>query len=260
MTNSIGVIETKSVAFAGESLNRILKDKDIQLLDIEFPGEGLITVFLLGEYSKMKNALQTAGDLSVSFKVFFKSLIITKPDEKLFALIKTNKKVVSNKRESVDIKELKKKSNVMLDINSEAGKPFRKDEFKEERREDKELYIKEPESIISLTQKTVKEKAVKAKTAESKAKSPKSRIDNPTIARLKQEALGKKSIEKVKINLPENDNEFDQQSEMTIEKLEKLNVHKLRHYARSFSGFPIKGREISRANREELLNHFKQLI
>jgi len=38
--------------------------------------------------------------------------------------------------------------------------------------------------------------------------------------------------------------------------LSKLNVHKLRHLARSFENFPIKGREISRANRDELIDHF----
>ncbi|OGU54769.1 MAG: hypothetical protein A2V66_08380 [Ignavibacteria bacterium RBG_13_36_8] len=40
------------------------------------------------------------------------------------------------------------------------------------------------------------------------------------------------------------------------EELEKLNVHELRRLARGYENFPIKGREISRANRQELLDHF----
>ena len=38
-----------------------------------------------------------------------------------------------------------------------------------------------------------------------------------------------------------------------------MNVHKLRNYARSFPDFPIKGREISRANRIELVEFFNKL-
>src|SRR3989339_613824 len=45
----------------------------------------------------------------------------------------------------------------------------------------------------------------------------------------------------------------------TVEELLELNVHKLRHLARSFENFPIKGRQISRANRDELIEHFNSI-
>lgn len=44
-----------------------------------------------------------------------------------------------------------------------------------------------------------------------------------------------------------------------IEELKELNVHELRHLARTCEGFPIKGRQISKANRDELINYFDQL-
>ena len=76
-----------------------------------------------------------------------------------------------------------------------------------------------------------------------------------TIERLKKEALGdtalperkkkEKKAESRKYNMPE---------------LELLNVHQLRRFARSVEEFPIKGREISRANRTELLDYFKTLL
>lgn len=43
------------------------------------------------------------------------------------------------------------------------------------------------------------------------------------------------------------------------EELSQLNVHDLRHLARSFAEFPIKGRMISKANRQELLDYFKEI-
>ncbi len=44
-----------------------------------------------------------------------------------------------------------------------------------------------------------------------------------------------------------------------MEELEVLNVHSLRKIARAIEDFPIKGREISKANRVKLLDFFKQL-
>ena len=41
--------------------------------------------------------------------------------------------------------------------------------------------------------------------------------------------------------------------------LEILNVHSLRKLARSFDNFPIKGREISKANRGTLLDYFREM-
>lgn len=43
------------------------------------------------------------------------------------------------------------------------------------------------------------------------------------------------------------------------EELDNLNVHELRHLARNFENFPIKGRQISRANKDELREHFNKI-
>jgi hypothetical protein len=44
-----------------------------------------------------------------------------------------------------------------------------------------------------------------------------------------------------------------------VEELEKMNVHQLRKLARSIPSFPIKGRDISIANRGILLDYLKKL-
>ena len=41
--------------------------------------------------------------------------------------------------------------------------------------------------------------------------------------------------------------------------LQKLNVHELRKLARSVEHYPIKGRDISKANRSELIEYFKSI-
>lgn len=75
-----------------------------------------------------------------------------------------------------------------------------------------------------------------------------------TIEKLKVEALGDSyKTEKVKTSKSKGSQKF------TMSELEVMNVHQLRRFARDFEEFPIKGREISRANRGELLDFFKAL-
>ncbi len=76
-----------------------------------------------------------------------------------------------------------------------------------------------------------------------------------TIDRLKKEALGK-SITLERTEKTRSDGKFN----FTMAELEVMNVHQLRRFARDIESFPIKGREISRANRGELLDFFKALL
>jgi len=77
-----------------------------------------------------------------------------------------------------------------------------------------------------------------------------------TIDRLKEEALGSVTTsEKSEKKKPSG-----KSSNISMAELEVMNVHQLRRFARDFENFPIKGREISRANRGELLDFFKALL
>ena len=75
-----------------------------------------------------------------------------------------------------------------------------------------------------------------------------------TIDRLKEEALGSASIEKPKKT------KINPKLNYSMTELEVMNVHQLRRFARDIDSFPIKGREISIANRGELLDFFKALL
>lgn len=77
-----------------------------------------------------------------------------------------------------------------------------------------------------------------------------------TIDRLKQEALGKVSSPK-DVDL---ETSSSAKPDFSMKELEVMNVHQLRRFARDIDEFPIKGREISRANRGELLDFFKTLL
>ena len=84
---------------------------------------------------------------------------------------------------------------------------------------------------------------------------PISKPSSSTIERLKEEALGiTLAVEKPGKTKTKSESKF------SMGELEVMNVHQLRRFARDFESFPIKGREISRANRGELLDYFKALL
>jgi len=99
------------------------------------------------------------------------------------------------------------------------------------------------------------QKKIKEKESFEKVKPVQRISSSSTIDRLKKEAVGKTSpVEKTQLTLPTVKFNF------TMPELEVMNVHQLRRFARGVEIFPIKGREISRANRGELLDFFKALL
>ena len=122
-------------------------------------------------------------------------------------------------------------------------------ERKSRKQEEKLIPEKKPERVT-------KQKVIKAKEIIEEEVRPVQRISSSsTIDRLKKEALGKTSpAEKTQITNPPLSFNF------TMAELEVMNVHQLRRFARDIESFPIKGREISRANRGELLDFFKALL
>lgn len=97
----------------------------------------------------------------------------------------------------------------------------------------------------------------KKETVEKEVHRPKTEDETSTdtIARLRKEALGDKPVVKDKSDKPG----IQSADSISLEEVENMNVHQLRHFARSVDGFPIQGREISRANRPELIQHFRNL-
>ena len=89
-------------------------------------------------------------------------------------------------------------------------------------------------------------------------KEEKFETSSETIARLRKEALGDK-VENTKEEKEKDSFKEKGTSNLDLNELESMNVHQLRKLARSTEGFPIQGREISRANRSTLLGYFNNL-
>jgi microcompartment protein CcmL/EutN len=121
-----------------------------------------------------------------------------------------------------------------------------------------ELPEKKSESVkVRKFKKTVVKKLSKPK--EEIQSSETSDINLSTIERLRLEALGKKieAEKKSEVSKPKAVSSYVVKK---LSDLDGLNVHKLRRVARDFEEFPIKGRQISIANRDELMVYFKQIL
>ena len=267
MTNSICIIETRSLALTSQVLQQILRSEKIELLNLQIPGDGSVISFIFGEYSEIKSAMESASEISKSVTSYFSQKIITKPDEKLFELLQL-KRSAPSKTElfKADKKRISNKKTTTIDSASSKGSVSGVAEIiKPDVTVIPADSINQKKAVRKFLPKREKETIVKMEKPEEAIHQPfKEKIDNPTIARLKKEALGIKENERVSnrtlTNLKESETEIEDSAAADLEQLKNFNVHKLRRYARSFNGFPIKGREISRANREELLNYFKELI
>ncbi|NWF90471.1 MAG: BMC domain-containing protein [Ignavibacteriaceae bacterium] len=100
--------------------------------------------------------------------------------------------------------------------------------------------------------------AAKILDKESSTKNKKVPDSSATIQRLRKEAFANpKTTSQLEPDLDELEKKKSQ--EINLNKIELLNVQEMRRFARKVKGFPIQGREISRANRKELLNYFKDL-
>ncbi len=268
MINSIGLIESRGLVALIEAADVILKNSPAKILGIHKLDNGLISMAVYGEAEYVKTAVESAVVSGKRVGEIYASSVIDNPKEELLNLFgeifnlknekisKAQDKIVKQNIPQVDIEASKNKSEPIIEVKvSDNLTPLSVD--KEESSHKK---IKEKKAAIKnlVENKPRREKEIK--------KYVPSQNPSSTIERLRMEALGlteKKIItkpvatENKKVQSSKN---VQSDSKVDFDIIKELNVHKLRHYARGFENFPIKGREISHANRDELVDLFKTIV
>jgi microcompartment protein CcmL/EutN len=118
---------------------------------------------------------------------------------------------------------------------------------------------------ILFDEKPLKKENENMKNLDHGSESSTSEIKKSPIESSKKEhepKIEKKVIEEPKRTKVEKENQRTEAGIKKIPPMEQLvvlNVHSLRRIARSFEDFPIKGRDISKANRAKLLDYFKNM-
>lgn len=268
MPLSIGLIESKGLVALIEAADVILKNSPVKILGIHTLNNGLVSLAVSGNSDYIEAAIESAVSAGEKVGEIFSHSIVHNPKKELIEFFSELYPQNKLKIESIEtnrigaetaFNEKKLNSNEPIIIPL-AKKKIRSEQATLEKQTIKKEKIKlkkhqeVPVNIVSEIGKSSHPSFIEKKNEQSLS----------TIERLRKEALGIK-----KVNLDKNDNEeaavvTNSEKQIITDRVDfdlinTLNVHKLRNYARRFIQFPIKGREISRASRLELVEYFKKL-
>lgn len=223
---ALGMVETRGLVASIEAADAMVKAAKVTLIGKERAKAGLITIMVVGETAAVKAAVDAGAAAAQRVGELVSTHVIPRPDEQISSIIPVGDSEKAGNKEKP--KSARRTVSVKKEKPVEEKKPT------------------EPAKKTSPKIEIEKEIAIKETSS--------------TIDRLRKEALGRDVAkeakeEKVERKKTKSDVEFT----LPMEELEVLNVHQLRRLARSTEGFPIQGREISRANRGLLLDYFKSL-
>lgn len=221
MQLALGLIETKGLVGAIEAADAMVKAANVKLVSKEKITAALVTVKIVGEVAAVNSAVDAGAAAAQRVGQLVSAHVIPRPDDQLEDIIYYSN-TSESKTKSKNDSELKEKKLIEKNIDNENSLSHEDESQEEFVFEDNEIDFGEKKTSLV------------------------SKIDA-----LKKEALSE--IEE------SSDNNLLIKEVPSEEILSSLNVHELRHLARSFENFPIKGRQISKANRDELIEYFNQL-
>ncbi len=248
MPEALGLVETRGLVGAIEAADAMVKAANVHLAGKELAGGGLVTVKILGDVAAVKSAVDAGAASAKRVGEVISIHVIPKPDDELIKILpEISTQEIVKKTEETHY-QAKATENTTAEIESEISTEA------EQIKKEKEP---QPEPVKIRNVKRTKEIHEPAATLFEQG--------NDTISKLRKEALGVKDSKKAAVFkfVPKAERE---RIEVTSEKqlnelqIENLDVHQLRHLARNISNFPIQGRQISKAGRKELVEHFKSLI
>ncbi|MBK7629646.1 MAG: BMC domain-containing protein [Ignavibacteriales bacterium] len=290
MSNSIGLIESKGLVALIEAADVILKNSPVKILGIHKLENGLVTLAVSGDSEYVKTAIESGTEAGRRVGEIYSFSVVDNPSKVLLDIFSDlfptdEESKTLNETDSVtkiisSDQILNKNSNNIPTTNvkpkteskREKSKPLQVTKITPIHKVLKSKDQSNQENKIKDNSSTIKVEDVKTefdKTSEEIDKETETTKPISTIERLRIEALGLGSKEnktndigaqsKKKKEKANNKIQLNEKSEINFDAISQMNVHKLRHYARAFPNFPIKGREISRANRNELVELFKNI-
>ena len=266
MPKALGLIETRGLVAAIEAADAMVKAANVKIVGKEQTNPALITIKIVGDVAAVKSAVDAGAAAAQKVGELVSIHVIPQPDIQMLSLFPElrddDSPVLDEDLEILVLEEVAEITEVILTENSiePAQSPKLEKPIEPE--------IKKEHAEITEVKPAKIQPKVKVADLEGRVE-PQSlgnlfTAQNDTISRLRQEALGKVDSYKKKNPPPENENKkiVPEHKEKIIapqsDDIESLNVHQLRRLARDTENFPIKGREISKANRQELLVYFRQ--
>lgn len=271
MKKALGLIESKGLVALVEAADVILKNSPVEILWIKKLNNGLVTLAISGETDYVNAVMDSAVEAANRVGEVHSHSVIENPGDKLMALFADtfndfntqNSDPKSGKNKIAEKESLLDSFQPIVSEDSDVNEKVQEVKLTKKRSDNnrKNRITKEVSNNQTYSDHKVK------KNLEIDQKTNADIVPNlSTIERLRKEALGlsvNKSKSKIILETEKteaNDASIGMNNEIDLKSIQQMNVHKLRHYAREFENFPIKGRQISRANRDELVEIFKKII
>jgi|ERR1017187_717232 ethanolamine utilization protein EutM len=268
MPKALGLIETRGLVAAIEAADAMVKAANVKIVGKEQTNPALITIKIVGDVAAVKSAVDAGAAAAQRVGELVSVHVIPQPDKQMLFLFPELRDDDSPVLEQDEILAVIFAENPIVPAKSLKPEKPVKAVIKED-------HIEIPSGdfaqLIEVLQKEKTPKIqLKVRTSDLEVKSEQQFLgnlftaQNNTISRLRQEALGKVDSYKKKIAPPEPENKKkvpepkEKFNDLQSEDIESLNVHQLRRLARDTENFPIKGREISKANRQELVEFFRK--
>ncbi|MEP0860094.1 MAG: BMC domain-containing protein [Ignavibacterium sp.] len=236
MNNSLGLVEVKGFCASIFTVDTLLKNASVSI-GLEEIKNGNVILKLKGTLPQINYAVSLAVENANKISSVVSYSVLEKINPVIEQAFFVNGKKSSHKKQ---IKESFTATTVQTHTTDKPEKINSTSAVSSSRK---------PITIEPKSEKT--KKVIKQHSTDETLSS--------TIERLRLEALGKKAIE-VSERVSDKTEKTKSYDIKKISDLDGLNVHKLRRAARDFDNFPIKGRQISRANRDELMVYFKQIL
>ena len=287
MANSIGLIESKGIVALIEAADVILKNSPVTILGIHKLYNGLVSLAVSGNSDYVRSAIESGVEAGRRVGEIYASSVVDNPGKDLleiFSELFPGDEIFKSVQEEVNKEKVKFAEKIPKENINLFKSVVQQSKTESKREKSKPLQVTRItpiHKVKKLKEKTDTQSNSKMnETIENKIEDDKNIIkendlntetEKPlsTIERLRLEALGlenkKKKSKEISVSLKKiiddvkNENSTIKNSNADFELINQMNVHKLRHYARKFPDFPIKGREISRANRDELVEWFKSI-
>jgi ethanolamine utilization protein EutM len=292
MPKALGLVETRGLVAAIEAADAMVKAANVKIAGKEQTNPALITIKVIGDVAAVKAAVEAGAEAAKRVGELVSVHVIPQPDEQLLILFPEIGDNYDNTDGEVDeipsisknesfpetsFETIEDTPHIQNDISSENYNNLETQHLQEEiiivalegNNEPSPLSIPHPKPGINGEAQVKPKKERKKKEPlpekdhleiiqDDESFGPLFGIRNNTLLRLRQEALG------IKANIPaesgdDNGSGMEESKHNDSGEINTLNVHQLRRLARDTENFPIKGREISKATRQELLEHFGRI-
>ncbi len=271
---ALGFIETKGLLAAIESADAMLKAANVSLYDKTFTGGGLVTITVIGDVGAVKASVDAgaAAVMNLGQELLISVHVIPRPHEEVDRMMKPNRNLGGDDGgddngggggDGAPAEETSEEASDEIvndtqdEVETEEAGPVIEEAPETAEEDEAEITAEEPEAAADEKQPEAEIHETPAESeAEEEAEAPEE-AEHETEApeetpEAEEETFDSKTLTKECIDGIAAEKGIDK----AVEILQNCKVVKLRNLAREYEGFGITGREVSKANKADLIEEF----